>query len=284
MTDYGHYCDARCLYAGSPNPQGDRLRRRPSTRRGTPGAGGTRTEEARGFRGAAVESATSRRDPDRPTDRPTVRPSLPASLPPSRSKATTRPAALPGPATGPRFRGPASGRGKEGKRRLARRRRGYLLAHDRSSSRRTLAGTSLPLQATSPKAAAAAAPPPGQAACALTIPSAMTAPARYNAPSLPALGPALRGAHWADRSPPTAPAPRLAASPALFPCPRPLGGSAPVDPVLIGAQGGRVPSGRGGIRPGGRKWAPENGLGGSAEGSRALHGWETSSTERLLRS
>ena len=276
MTDYGHYCDAHCLYADSPNPQGDRLRRRPSTRRGTPGAGGTRTEEARGFRGAAAESATSRRDPDRPSVRPSVPPAArpPPALPHSRDP---RRALV---SEGLRA---AEGR-KEGKRRLARQRRGYLLVHDRSSSRRTLAGTSLPLQATSPKAAAAAAPPPGQAACALTIPSAMTAPARYNAPSLPALGPALRGAHWADRSPPTAPAPRLAASPALFPCPRPLGGSAPVDPVLIGAQGGRVPSGRGGIRPGGRKRAPENGLGGSAEGIRALHGWQTSSTERLLRS
>lgn len=95
MTDYGHYCDARCLYAGSPNPQGDRLRRRPSTRRGTPGAGGTRTEEARGFRGAAVESATSRRDPDRPTDRPTVRPSVRPSLPPSLPPAARPPPALP---------------------------------------------------------------------------------------------------------------------------------------------------------------------------------------------
>lgn len=283
MTDYGRYCDAHCLYADSPNPQGDRLRRRPSTRRGTPGAGGTRTEEARGFRGAAVESATSRRDPDRPT----VPPSLPQQghHPPRRTPGTRDGPSFQRACERPREGGGKGGKGgKGGRRRLARQRRGYLLAHDRSSSRRTLAGTSLPLQATSPKAAAAAAPPPGQAACALTIPSAMTAPARYNAPSLPALGPALRGAHWADRSPPTAPAPRLAASPALFPCPRPLGGSAPGDPVLIGAQGGRVPSGRGGIRPGGRKWAPEDGLGGSAEGIRALHGWETSSTERLLRS
>lgn len=51
------------------------------------------------------------------------------------------------------------------------------------------------------------------------------------------LGPSLGGAHWADGERPAVRAPRLAVSPALYACPRPVGGSAPVGPLLIRAQG-----------------------------------------------
>ena len=104
-----------------------------------------------------------------------------------------------------------------------------------------------------PKAAVA---PPGRAARAPITSSATTAP--VVAPALPPLGQPLRGAHWAARSPPADPASRLAGSSVVFACRRPLAGSALVDRVLTGAQGVCVPSGRGGIRPGGggrRRWA-----------------------------
>lgn len=90
--------------------------------------------------------------------------------------------------------------------------------------------------------------PPGRAARAPTISPAATTP--VVAPALPPLGRALRGAHWAARSPPADPASRLAVSSVVAACPRPLGGSALVDLALAGAQGLCVPPGRGGIRPG----------------------------------
>ena len=72
------------------------------------------------------------------------------------------------------------GRARE-ESRDARQSRGYLLVHNGSSSRITLAENSW--RATFPKRAA----PPRQAAGDLTIPPAMTAPARYNTPSAPNL-------------------------------------------------------------------------------------------------
>lgn len=124
---------------------------------------------------------------------------------------------------------------------------GYLPVRSGSSSRITLAENSW--RATFPMRAA----PPSQAAGDLTIPPAMTASSRYNTPSAPnlprsarlgsdrigsaRLGPSLGGAHWADGERPAVRAPLLAVSPALYACPRPVGGSAPVGPLLIRAQG-----------------------------------------------
>lgn len=169
------------------------------------------TEGARGFRGgAAVASITSQKGPSaRPAPRQGRRS-------PRRTRRHRNGRSFQRACERARVGEGWDGRARE-ESRDARQSRGYLLVHNGSSSRITLAENSW--RATFPKRAA----PPRQAAGDLTIPPAMTAPARYNTPSAPNLpstaqhgsarlgsprpGPALGGAHWADRAP--RPFPRL---------------------------------------------------------------------------